>query len=502
MNVRPSAPADAARAILILLVLFAFALRLYHLDFQSLWRDEMDAIRFARRDLSGLQPLFVTPGHNGALYYLILHFWIRLVGDTEFGVRFLSLVCGVLSMPLMFRLGRWWMARSGSLVAVLLSTTSPFLIWYSQEGKMYALLLLLSMTATYIYLLALERQRVYLWISYLAIMATSMYVHLLSVLLVPFHLCLFLVTWPRYRAALRMWLVTFLILALPYVPLARWEVPLLLSPFTTGHQFYRLHEVLNILLFAFSLNLAPYRSLVPIALFIFLLLSGIFLYTRSNVSVESKGQKSIWQRRQESISLSLYLFLPVGSLFLISLGMPIITARYLITVVPAYLLLLSCGVVAVSQRSRALAVACLAAVLVSNLYVVWLQGHTTIKSDFRSAAKYIEGSRRGDLMMFLIPHGRAVFEYYYLPSFRWADPPYTDGGMTSEEVARVMEEATAEHEEVWLVVSEEELWDSRGLVREWFQTQGSLLEQGSFARVDVYLYALPPRDDSSRTEVG
>lgn len=105
-------------------------------------------------------------------------------------------------------------------------------------------------------------------------------------------------------------------------------------------------------------------------------------------------------------------------------------------------------------------------------------------------------------MMFLIPHGRAVFEYYYLPSFRWADPPYTDGGMTSEEVARVMEEATAEHEEVWLVVSEEELWDSRGLVREWFQTQGSLVDQGSFARVDVYLYALPPRDDSSRTEVG
>ncbi len=501
MNPRRSASADAARLFLILLVLLAFALRIYQLDFQSLWRDEMDAIRFSRRDLSGLLPLFVRPGHNGPLYYLILHFWTRLVGDTEFGVRFLSLVCGVLAVPLIFKLGRQWMGWSGSLVATLLCTTSPFLIWYSQEGKMYALLLLLSMASTYVYLVALERPRVYLWVSYLAIMAASMYVHLLSVLLVPFHWCLFLVTWPRYRTALRMWLVAFLILALPYVPLARWEVPLLFSPFATGHQFYRLHEVLNILLFAFSLNAAPYWSLVPITLFVFLLLAGMFLYTRTDTSVESNGVRRVLEERQESISLSLYLFLPVVLVFLISLGMPIFTDRYLITVVPAYLLLLSCGLVAVRQRSRALAVACFAVVLVSNIYVVSLQGHSPIKSDFRSAAEYVRQDGRGDLMMFLIPHGRGVFVYYYGPSFRWAEPPYTNGGMASEDVGRAMDEATAGHEMVWLVVSEEELWDSRGLVREWFQTHSDVLRRSRFARVDVYLYSLQRPDDFSATEV-
>ncbi len=199
--------------------------------------------------------------------------------------------------------------------------------------------------------------------------------------------------------------------------------------------------------------------------------------------------------------MSLYLFLPVVLLFLISLGMPIFTDRYLITVAPAYLLLLSCGVVAVRQRSRTLAMACLTVVLVSNIYVVSLQGHTPIKSDFRSAAKYVKEDGRRDLKMFLIPHGRRVFVYYYGPSFRWAEPPYTNGGMASEDVARAMEEATAGHDMVWLVVSEEELWDSRGLVREWFQSHGDLLKRSRFARVDVYLYSLHRPDDFSATEV-
>jgi len=170
-------------------------------------------------------------------------------------------------------------------------------------------------------------------------------------------------------------------------------------------------------------------------------------------------------------------------------------------VVPAYLLLLSCGVVAVRQRAHALAITCLILVLVSNVYVVSLQEHTPIKSDFRSVAEHLKEDGRGDLMMFLIPQGRAVFVYYYGPSFRWADAPYTNGGMASEDVARAIEQATAEHEEIWLVVSEEELWDSRGLVRDWFQGHGDILDQRSFARVDVYLYSLQPPDGSSHTEV-
>lgn len=479
----------ATRSILLLLVVLAFGLRLYHLDYQSLWRDEVDALLFARRELSGLLPLFVTPGHNGPLYYLVLHFWVRLTGETESSLRFFSLFCGVLAVPLIYRLGRRWLGDKWSLAAALLCATSPYLIWYSQEGKMYAFLLLLSMLSTHVYLLALERDRIYLWFCYLATVAVSMYVHLLAVLIVPFHLLLFLVAWPRYRPALKSWLATLAVLVLPWLPLARWAVPLLASPFTTGHQFYSLPDILSVLLFGFSLNSAPYGGLVPITLFVFLLLAGIILYRRGNGGAASRSLRTLLRSRQESITLSLYLSVPIVCLYLVSLGMPIFTDRYLITVLPAYLLLLSCGLAAVKQRSTRLAGLCLAGVLASNLYMVTLQGHTRIKSDFRSAAAFVKTDGRGDLIVFLIPHGRPVFEYYYGERFVGVDAPYTNQGMTAGEVARAMREATAGYKEVWLVVSEAELWDSRDLVQRWFEGNGTLLAQSSFARVDVYLYS-------------
>jgi mannosyltransferase len=481
---------DVRRLILLSVTLLAFGLRLYHLDYQSLWRDEMDAILFAHGSLGELVSLFVIPGHNGPLYYLLLRFWIRLMGDTEFAVRSLSLFCGVLAVPVVYLLGCRWAGKTGALMSGLLCATSPYLVWYGQEGKMYALLLLMSAVSTYVYLLALERNRVYLWASYVLLVAASMYVHLLAVLVLPFHFLVFLVVWPRYRAAWKAWLATFAFLALPYFPLARWEIPLLVGPFATGHLFYSFREMLASLLFAFSLNEAPSRSILPIALFVFLLLAGLFMYARHREPGDQRPVRRLLRGHEESLILGTYLFLPVVGLFLISLGMPIFTDRYLITVVPPFLMLLCCGVAAVRLRWSALGMACLGLVLVSNLYVVALQGHTKIKSDFRSAAQYVGEDGRGDLMVFLIPQVRPVFEYYYKDQFSAADAPYTNGGMAPGEVARAMEKATEGHQNVWLILSEAELWDSRGLVHEWFDANSTLLGKRSYARVDVYLYSL------------
>jgi mannosyltransferase len=487
---------DAPRLALLLIILLAFGLRLYHLDYQSLWRDEVDALLFARQGLAELLPLFTTPGHNGPLYYVMLHFWIRLAGDTEFAVRFLSLVCGVLAVPVVYVIGRRWVGRMGSLGAAVLCATSPYLIWYSQEGKMYALLFLVSALSTYVYLLALERNRIYLWVSYVLLAAASMYVHLLAVLVFPFHFLLFFVAWPRYRTAWKAWLATFVFLTLPYLPLVRWEIKLLIRPFTTGHQFYWLHEILAILLFAFSLNAAPHHNLLVISLFVFLLLAGLLLYARQTSPDTGVSLREVWLNRRNSIILGLYLFVPIVCLFLISLGMPIFTDRYLITVVPAFLLLLAAGVLAVRERGALLAALCLGLVLLANLYVVALQGNTPIKSDFRSAARYVAQDGRGDLMVFLIPHGRPVFEYYYEDVFGWANAPYTNRGLGPRGVAREMKTATSGHRQVWLIVTEPELWDSRGLVEEWFAANGTLQARGDFARVEVSLYALAPVDDA------
>jgi hypothetical protein len=68
-------------------------------------------------------------------------------------------------------------------------------------------------------------------------------------------------------------------------------------------------------------------------------------------------------------------------------------------------------------------------------------------------------------------------------------------------VARAMEEVTEGYQEVWLIASEAELWDSRGLVQGWFETNGALRGNGSLARVDVYLYSLAAEEGGTERRV-
>jgi len=124
---------------------------------------------------------------------------------------------------------------------------------------MYSLLAFLSLLSVHLYLLALERNRWYLWLAYLLTTGLSMYVHILAVLLVPFQVLFYLISWPRYRGARKAWLMAMGSLVLPYLPLARWEIPILLSSFITGHKFYTFPQIFTVLLFSFGLNSAPYR---------------------------------------------------------------------------------------------------------------------------------------------------------------------------------------------------------------------------------------------------
>ncbi|HID64853.1 MAG TPA: hypothetical protein EYP49_19210 [Anaerolineae bacterium] len=472
------------------LVLTAFALRAYHLDFQSLWRDEVDAIAFATRALPRLLSTFTRPKENGPLYFLLLRPWIALRGDSEFSVRFFSLAFGVLAIPLAYALGRRWLSPLGSVLGALLMAFSPYLIWYSQEAKMYTLITFLTMLSLYLYVEALARGRWPYWAAYVVATSFCLYTHILAALIIPLEIILFVVWWPRHRARLKPWLLAIGCVTLPYIPLALWEIPLLLSSYETGHPFYPLGKVLSILFFAFSHGVLGVASLwlliLTSVLFIFLFLAGIFLGDKKlDPAIDSDV------RRGEGVTLLLYLFLPIIGLYLVSLGMPIFADRYLIYVAPAFYLILGRGLAAVKLRSNAVFALCLALLLTLNVQSIWAQSHTRLKSDFRSAARYFALHREpDDLVIFLMPYVRHTFEYYYRDDYHWANGPYTNDGMSEGELEATLGEMTKGHRSIWLVASEAELWDERGLVKAWLDGNGKLVDEEEFARVRLYRYEL------------
>jgi hypothetical protein len=104
------------------------------------------------------------------------------------------------------------------------------------------------------------------------------------------------------------------------------------------------------------------------------------------------------------------------------------------------------------------------------------------------------------LVIFQIPHGRYVFDYYFPESvYAWADGYYTNyrdasGGyeVSPEEHAAYMGSVTSGYDLVWLVLTEAEMWDDRGLTRDWLEANARRVDEAHFTRVDVYRYQLPP----------
>ncbi len=128
-----------------LLILFAFAIRLYKLNFQSLWSDEVFSLMVSDpansfKDIIGICRFDVHP----PLYQLLLHYWFKIMVFSPFALRLLSVIFGTLGVFSIYKLAEEINGKYTGFVAGLILSVTYFHIRYSQEGRSYALLFLLS----------------------------------------------------------------------------------------------------------------------------------------------------------------------------------------------------------------------------------------------------------------------------------------------------------------------------------------------------------------------
>ncbi len=130
----------SSRSSLISLVslFLAYFLRFHLLAAQSFWNDEGNSARIAERSLR-----LILEGAAGDIhppgYYLALAGWRALAGDSEFALRSLSALAGVVLVALVWQLGRRYFDAPAAAGAALFAALHPALIYYSQEARMYSL---------------------------------------------------------------------------------------------------------------------------------------------------------------------------------------------------------------------------------------------------------------------------------------------------------------------------------------------------------------------------
>jgi mannosyltransferase len=90
------------------------------------------------------------------LYYALAWAWTQITGTGPWGLRSLSALAGVLTIPVAFLIGRELRTRRTGLVAAALVAVNPMLLWYSQEARAYALLTLFCALSLYYCVRALQ----------------------------------------------------------------------------------------------------------------------------------------------------------------------------------------------------------------------------------------------------------------------------------------------------------------------------------------------------------
>jgi mannosyltransferase len=129
------------------------------LSTQSLWADEGFTAQIAGHSLSSAVSQVPHTESTPPLYYALAWIWAHVFGSSAFALRSLSALLGSLTVAAVFWAGRPFVGRRAALGAAALTAVSPIMVWYSQEARAYALMVLLCVLTLGFFVRVLAQER-------------------------------------------------------------------------------------------------------------------------------------------------------------------------------------------------------------------------------------------------------------------------------------------------------------------------------------------------------
>ena len=393
------------------IVALAFALRIHHLAHLSVWLDESFSILAAELPLPDLLQFVASRAHP-PLYFVLLHDWLPL-GSSEFVIRFLSLVWGLVGVVALYALGRRLFGEEVGLLAALLVAVSPIHVWHSQDARMYAQLFALATLSSYLLVQALSRNRAGYWLGYMVLAALSLYTHNTAFLTIAAQ-ALFAVL---YAALRRQWSLLWgwgaamagvALMYLPWLPFLTAQVSRLRQYFWIPQPTARtVLDTFDYMSSAMLFSDSPWHSDLdawPGAL-LYLAFLGLFLLG----SWRLIRHHALW-----SLLPFLLLIVPIAGEFELSFVRPMYLNRTLLVIAAPLFIIYAVGASAQRRGFRQTGTILLAITLGCNAVSLTNLHSKVPKEEWRQAANLVASrARPGDVIFFDQGLVQIPFDYYY-----------------------------------------------------------------------------------------
>jgi len=172
------------RILLLSIFGLGFLARFINLSFQSLHCDEAYIILLVRDH--SIQDILASMIYDPRppLYYLILHFWLKLFGSTHLAARSLTALFGCLTIFPVYFLAKKYFNTAIALLAAALFALSPFNIYCAQMVKEISLYVFFGSSGFLFFTLALDKNKFIYWALFVLCSALAIYFHYAAGLLI------------------------------------------------------------------------------------------------------------------------------------------------------------------------------------------------------------------------------------------------------------------------------------------------------------------------------
>lgn len=394
---------------LLSIVVLGLFLRIVAIN-QSLWMDEaIGALVVKNQSLGQMFTSFLLADNHPPLYYVTLKLWTGVFGYSEIALRSLSVLFGLLLIVYVYKLALSIKnSRQFAAISALFVATSPFLIYYSQEARMYMMAAFFAVAAIYYFLLLIDKDERDHWILF-----SIYYTGLILTDYVPVFLYPLFFVYPLLKKKKLTWWIHFFLANIPLLIIGALWLPVFIAQ-TTNY-----HTVLTTLP-AWS-SLAGGANFKQVALiWIKFIMGRISFYQKQayyslvlvfSLPFFTAFYKSV-KKYKENLFLWFYLVIPLALGFVVSLFFPAFTYFRFLYVVPAFFLLVASGIFTFDKKGKNVLIFL---VLVVNLvcWTIYVTDKNQQREEWRQAVSYLtQNVKKGDVVILDYPEPFSPYKWY------------------------------------------------------------------------------------------
>ncbi len=377
---------------LCLLIAISIGVNLITVTDQSIRLDESQSLWAATKSVTGILK-YISQDVQVPLYELLLHFWIQIFGTNIVIARGLSFIFFIFTLPVLYKVYRQVAGRSVSLLGVTIFSLSPFILWYSNEARMYTMFALATSLDHLFFLKLYKSKGKNGKLGYFLSTLFGMFSHYFFIffLFTQFVYVIFSIFLNRntesFKAKIairKKFLISYItILFLDGVFFLPWAVYFIfrglagntqpLIPPPTSYDIFA-----TFINFLFGFQSTQVQTLM-VSLWPLIVLVLFFIFTRRNSThVLYKGY------------FILTAFFPILMIFLLSFFKPIFLSRYLIFVTPSLFFIVAWILLSYSKKTSYILITIFLMLLLGLLFFQNLSPFTPVKENYVGVSEFLD----------------------------------------------------------------------------------------------------------------